>query len=160
MLVKKTQVLQHIIRHLQTELAVAQRAANTAKETATNKENVAENKYDTLGLEASYLAHGQSVRVHELEKAVHRYENLTLPEFNDDSDIAALALIHATNAQNQALSIFIGPSHGGIKLDIDSHPVYVVSIESPIAQSLLGLSTSDVFKFGPAHVEYEITNVR
>ncbi|KPC57834.1 Uncharacterized protein AC509_2176 [Pseudomonas amygdali pv. morsprunorum] len=50
----KQDVLQSIIDKLEIDLDIAQRAAQTAYETATHEENIAENKYDTLGLEASY----------------------------------------------------------------------------------------------------------
>ena len=49
--------------HLQQLLDNAKAAAKRAHDTATSEENVAENKYDTLALEAAYLAQGQSQRV-------------------------------------------------------------------------------------------------
>ena len=52
----KHAVLQLILEKLTVDLDIVQRAAQTAYETATHEENIAENKYDTLGLEASYLA--------------------------------------------------------------------------------------------------------
>ena len=58
----KHAVLQLILEKLSVDLDIAQRAAQTAYETATDEENIAENKYDTLGLEASYLAAGQANR--------------------------------------------------------------------------------------------------
>src|SRR3990167_5836127 len=58
----KAQLLHQVIAHLETALSQAQQAAQTAYEAATDEENIAENKYDTLGLEASYLATGQARR--------------------------------------------------------------------------------------------------
>lgn len=54
---KKLLILQ-IIADLNAAIQTALAAADDARATATNKENVAENRYDTLGLEAAYLAHG------------------------------------------------------------------------------------------------------
>ncbi|MDY7065315.1 hypothetical protein PsexTeo8_17450 [Pseudomonas extremaustralis] len=59
MTMNKHAVLQLILEKLAADLDIAQRAAQTAYETATHEENIAENKYDTLGLEASYLAAGR-----------------------------------------------------------------------------------------------------
>lgn len=56
----KTAVYQQMLEKLAIDLDVLQRAAQTAYEAATHEENIAENKYDTLGLEASYLATGQA----------------------------------------------------------------------------------------------------
>ncbi|MHA5866723.1 transcription elongation factor GreAB, partial [Pseudomonas aeruginosa] len=44
----KKQLLRLITEKLAADLEIAVRAAQTAHETATHEENVAENKYDTL----------------------------------------------------------------------------------------------------------------
>ena len=63
----KALLLEKIITVLEITYQNAVEAAMRAYNTATNDENVAENKYDTLALEASYLAHGQALRVAECE---------------------------------------------------------------------------------------------
>ena len=40
----------------------------------THEENIAENKYDTLGLEAAYLAQGQAQRVNECYLSIQQFE--------------------------------------------------------------------------------------
>jgi transcription elongation GreA/GreB family factor len=37
---------------------------------ATHSENIVANKYDTLAVEAAYLAHGQSMRFAELKQVI------------------------------------------------------------------------------------------
>ncbi len=61
----KVTLLAQIVATLEHDVDVLRRAAQTAYETATAEENIAENKYDTLGLEASYLATGQARRTAE-----------------------------------------------------------------------------------------------
>ncbi len=61
--INRARLLQQIINHLEDSLKLNINAAEQAHETATNSENAAENRYDTLGLEAAYLAQGQSQRV-------------------------------------------------------------------------------------------------
>ena len=78
----KTQLLELITATLARNLDIAQRAAQTAYETATHEENVAENKYDTLGLEASYLATGQARRTEEIRQALVKYQGLTLRDYD------------------------------------------------------------------------------
>ena len=74
----KHAVHQLILEKLSVDLDIAQRAAQTAYETATHEENIAENKYDTLGLEASYLAAGQAKRVEEIKQALALCQNCLL----------------------------------------------------------------------------------
>jgi hypothetical protein len=47
---------QQVLERLAEDLLQAERAMRAAHETATHNENIAENKYDTLGLEAAYLS--------------------------------------------------------------------------------------------------------
>ena len=54
----KAKLHQTIITALNVVLETSKKAAIQAHETATNGETVAENKYDTFALEASYLAAG------------------------------------------------------------------------------------------------------
>ena len=53
---------QQVLERLAEDLLQAEQAMRAAHETATHEENIAENKYDTLGLEAAYLATGQARR--------------------------------------------------------------------------------------------------
>ena len=56
-------LLQHqVLERLAEDLLRVEQAVRAAHETAIHQENVAENKYDTLGLEAAYLATGQALR--------------------------------------------------------------------------------------------------
>ena len=79
MTMNKQTVHQLILDKLKIDLDIAERAAQTAYETATHEENIAENKYDTLGLEASYLAAGQARRVEEIRRQARRWQLLGRP---------------------------------------------------------------------------------
>ena len=51
----KQSLHQALLMRLRADLELLERAAHTAREAATHEESKAENKYDTRGLEASYL---------------------------------------------------------------------------------------------------------
>ena len=78
----KTVVHRLLLEKLEVDLDVLQRAAQTAYEAATHEENVAENKYDTLGLEASYLATGQARRVEQIRQSLKSCRTMALEPFN------------------------------------------------------------------------------
>eukprot|EP01034_Spumella_vulgaris_P013642 gene13642-17415_t len=61
---------QQVLERLAEDLLQAEQAAQAAHETATHEENIAENKYDTLGLEAAYLAVGQVRRAEGIRQAL------------------------------------------------------------------------------------------
>ena len=67
-----------IIAQLEKTLQGTTQAALEAAQSATDDEAKSESKYDTRGLEASYLASGQAHYAKELKEPVS-YTHLTLP---------------------------------------------------------------------------------
>src|SRR3954452_15257803 len=105
---KKT-ILQEVIRSLSEAFAVAVDAAKAAHEAATHEENVPDNKYDTLSLEASYVAQGQANRAQELRWALHDYQTLELLEFGEDAAVRLTALVELEAEDGETRTVFIGP---------------------------------------------------
>ena len=68
---------QQVLERLAEDLLQAEQAVQAAHETATHKENIAENKYDTLGLEAGYLATGQARRAEAIRQAMANWRTST-----------------------------------------------------------------------------------
>ena len=77
----KRTLLKSILAALQEELQTFTRAAMAARAEATDPQSRAENKYDTRGLEASYLAAGQARQVAELEAAITAFTMLPARAF-------------------------------------------------------------------------------
>ncbi|SEJ01450.1 transcription elongation factor GreAB [Pseudomonas sp. NFR16] len=139
----KPRVLQRIIETLEIDLDVAIRAAQTAYETATHEENIAENKYDTLGLEASYLAAGQARRVGEIRQSLTQYRNLTLKPFDEQRGIQSGDLIVLESASGVARQLFLGPDAAGLKVSVDEGLITVITARAPLGQTLLGKFDGD-----------------
>src|SRR5882672_5710076 len=89
----KRAIIQKITAKLVSELEVYHRAAQFSRAEATHESNKAENKYDTRGLEASYLARGQSKQAAELEAAIAEYQKLTVRKFANGDTINIGALV-------------------------------------------------------------------
>jgi transcription elongation GreA/GreB family factor len=132
-----------IIERLQADLELAQRAAMTAYEAATNEENIAENKYDTLGLEASYLAAGQARRVEEIRQTLSAWQQLTLRPFDARQGIQLGALVWLTDSREREQCLLLGPDGAGLKLQWQDQEVMLVSPRSPLGQRLLGCGPGD-----------------
>ena len=145
----KRKVIQAIREHLGAKIALAVSAAEQARETATNKENVAENKYDTLGLEAAYLAHGQSNRVLELEAELQRFASLSGDPL-DEVSAGALTCVDRGGVLNW---YFIGPGAAGLSLTVNDHVITVVTPASPLGEVLAGQTDGDQVTFNGADLE-------
>lgn len=131
--------IQHlIIAKLSDDLELLQRAVQTAYEAATHEENVAENKYDTLGLEASYLATGQARRAAEIKQAISLFQGLALRDHDPAQGIQLSALVRlgAENGGEQLL--FLGPEAAGLKVATEDGDITVITPRSPLGQALLG----------------------
>lgn len=139
----KTAVYRLMLEKLEIDLDVLQRAAQTAYEAATHEENVAENKYDTLGLEASYLATGQARRVEEIRQALKNCQAMTLAPLSAALGIQVGALIHLEAENGSEQWLFLAPDAAGLKLNLDGEAVTVITARSPLGAALLGKQHDD-----------------
>lgn len=139
----KTELLHAIIERLDIDLDVIQRAAQTAYEAATAEENIAENKYDTLSLEASYLATGQARRMEEIRQACKAYRQLTLRDYDEARGIQISNLVQLEDEDGHQQLLFLGPEAAGLKIDTGSGLVTVITPRSPLGQQLLGKVEGD-----------------
>ena len=89
----KRAVIRKIVARLTEELQVYFRAAHASRAEATHEQSKAESKYDTRGLEASYLARGQSRQAAEIEAAITEFEKLDVRPFTNGAGIDVGALV-------------------------------------------------------------------
>jgi transcription elongation GreA/GreB family factor len=133
----KRAILKKITAKLVEELEVYHRAAQFSRTEATHESNKAENKYDTRGLEASYLARGQSMQAAELEAALVEFEKLGLRKFTADDAIAVGALV-AVEVGGETNIYFLGPRAGGTEIEHDKKEILVITPPSPLGEQLTG----------------------
>src|ERR1017187_10320613 len=108
----KLRIFQLIIERIAHGQAILFNAAKTAHEASIHEENIADNKYDTLGLEASYVAQGQANRAQEIKLALESYKKLTLQSFDEEATIRLTALVTLQAIDGTTKSVFIGPLEG------------------------------------------------
>lgn len=157
----KQPLQQLLLARLQADLHVALEAAHTAHAAATDEESKAENKYDTRGLEAAYLAAGQSRRVEELRQALQVCQNLVLRPFDAQVGIQLGALLELEDEQGSLLTLFLMPAAAGIKLVWQERDVLLISPYAPLGQSVLGKGEGDEVevRIGARVQRYEVLSV-
>lgn len=158
LMMEKTKLVAGIIRQLEADLLVNIEAANEAREAAIHDESVPETQYDTLGLEASYLARGQSRRVQELEINLADYRSMPVRTFDEDTPLGLSALVTLENSNAEQKHLFIGVAGGGIQIDSGEYRVTVVTPDAPIGQALVGLFCGDTVALPQG--AFEITDVK
>ncbi|MEH6592155.1 MAG: GreA/GreB family elongation factor [Halioglobus sp.] len=132
-----------IVEKLQFELSTAVAASQQAHDSATHSENIAANKYDTLAVEAAYLAHGQSVRIAELKQSIDLYRQFQRPTFNARATIQLGALVCIEDDQGQQRRFLIGPAAGGLSIDSAQGLIQVITPTAPLGQALMGKQVDD-----------------
>ncbi len=152
----KQQLLKEIIQKLEAQLQTTVDSALFAKEASTNEESKAENKYDTRGLEASYLASGQAQRAKELREKIFHIKKIEPRLFSKNEPISETALVRVSVNDQQEKYFFL-ISIGGIEMNSNGTLVQTLSFDAPLGQLLLGQFAADEFQF-KNHL-YEILEV-
>src|SRR5438270_11100465 len=131
--IKKSKLLERIIEALHYSLAVLEKAARSAHAEATHESSKAENKYDTRGLEAAYLAGGQARQAREILESIKVYGSLSLKEFGAADPIDISAVVELETA-GEAGTYFIGPRSGGLEVQFQGTEIMVITPQSPLGQ--------------------------
>ena len=139
----KSLLKQTILEQLHAVHKVAISATQRAIDAATDEETVPEHKYDTLALEASYLAHGQAVRVQECEEDIRQYQALVVKDFEDGAKIALGALVKLIDEDENEKYFFLGPCAGGVTVVFDTIDITIVTPKAPLGKAMLGKQTGD-----------------
>jgi transcription elongation GreA/GreB family factor len=155
--VNKQEVLGKIVEKLAAELDLYLRAAKTAAAEATDEQSKAENKYDTRGLEASYLARGQSRQAAEIESAVLLFRSLATKRFAETDPIDIGALVELKGRRARAF-YFMGPKAGGTEVEHAGEEITVITPPSPLGGQLMGKKVGDRVKM-PSGEEFKVISV-
>lgn len=127
---------------LEADLKEIKEAALATLAAATHEESKAENKYDTRGLEASYLAGAQAKRVREMEEQLNAFKSAKIRAFKNDDKIAPTALIEVELNAKKSF-VFIIEKGGGVILSFAGKPIQAIAPNSPLGRSLIGLQAGD-----------------
>ena len=157
----KSQLLKQIVASLTDSLGLLEKAARASHAEATHESSKAENKYDTRGLEAAYLAGGQARLAKDLLDSIKVYESLAPKDFaaGEPTDLTALVELESDGARS---IYFIGPKNGGLEIEFGRKQVTVITPQSPLGQNLMGKTAGSRWsaKLGGANVKYHLVSVR
>ncbi|MEM7601739.1 MAG: transcription elongation factor GreAB [Verrucomicrobiota bacterium] len=140
----KAALVERLKALLKSQYDRALNALAGAAEAATGEDTKAEGKYDTRGLEASYLAAGQAEQADELSQAVAQLEAAEFPDFDFDDPIGPGALIEAER-EGELVFYLLAPAGGGIVLETDEgESVTVLGPAAPLREQLMGQTSGAI----------------
>jgi transcription elongation GreA/GreB family factor len=152
---------QQVLERLAEDLLQVEQAARAAHESATHEENIAENKYDTLGLEAAYLATGQARRAEAIRQAMVTWRQFRPLPYDASKGIQLGALVCLVDSNDEEQQLFLGPDGGSMKLVSGARVVQVISSEAPIGKAMLGKCEGDEVSMqgGASRQTFEVLRV-
>jgi transcription elongation GreA/GreB family factor len=148
----KRALITKIVDRLTEELEVYFRAARASRTEATDEQNKAENKYDTRGLEASYLARGQCRQAAEIQDAIAEFEKLDARQFGAGEAIDVGAFVEL-ESDGKTAAYFVGPRSGGTEVLHNRREVLVITAQSPLGAQLMGRKQGDVMELKLANAQ-------
>jgi len=159
MKIDKQDILTLIIAKLRSDLAICEQAVKVARDTATHKDAMGSSRYETMGLEASYLAQGQGVRLLEVERSLACFSQLKLSGDSNVIGLSSLVALRDEHGEEQLL--WIGADAGGLQVEYGDKNITVVTPKSPLGAALIGKSPGDDMEICKAGIEhcYEVCAV-
>lgn len=155
----KNQILALFIEQLENKHRVALASTQSAIAAATDEETVPENKYDTLALEAAYLAHGQAMRAQECEQEIQAAKRIVL---NNDCEYVRVGSLVSLIAESGELKwLFISPCSGGLTINYQQQIISVITFQSPLGTALKNKQIGDdvSYKIGTTEFYYEVDSI-
>lgn len=152
---KKSEAIAALTGELQKELEQMLRAAREAVAYATDAESKAETKWDTQGLEASYLAAGQAAQADEIADAIQSLQQIDTSRSLAMGEVGALMRCELGGEDDWFLLAMVG---GGTSAKVRRTEVTLVTPDSPLARSLAGKVAGEEFSL-PTGVKGKVLQV-
>lgn len=140
----KQKILTLIIAQLSADLDVCEQAVSIARDTAVHADCLGSSKYETMGLEASYLAQGQGKRLLEVERALAYFEQLSLPAPSPVIGLSSLVVL--ADEHHEQRYLWLAADAGGLKIDYADTPITIITVKSPLGSALVGKASGDEFE--------------
>jgi len=147
----KEALLKMIVDEMQIKLDAALSEVKSAKEAATHEESKPENKYDTRGLEATYIAQAQAGRASQLKEDLYNLSKVDLSPKHEKVGMGSVVTVLYCQ-QNLEKTFFILPA-GGTRVVFDGLEVKSISVTSPVGKLLIKKAIGDEIKFRSEELE-------
>ncbi len=145
----KTRIATLIAERVSDELEHIRKSAGAAHHGATHDDAVAKNKYDTHGLELSYLAGSQYARAQQLAQELSSFKKQTLVPYQDHKPIGLMDLITISGPKGTRRHLLLSKYCAGIDIEYDAKKIVVISPDSPLGVELIDCWRGDTITAGP-----------
>lgn len=140
----KRKLVDQLVAELTAEIEKLKAGFQEARQTAIESPGRMQSRYDTMGVEAAWVATGLSKTIHEKQQALASIKNLRTDPIPDRITIGSLVGVGREDSQVRSY-YFIVPSAGGITLALAElpAPIRTLTIGAPAAIALVGRDVGD-----------------
>ena len=135
---EKPAVIEKIIEAMEAQLKTVQSAAEAAHSGATHEDAIQKGKYETHGLEMSYLAGSHYERAQRLALEIETLRLTPMIQFDKEAEVTQGALIGLESDGIKSIIYLSLIGAGTVVEDIK-----VLSPKAPLGQELLGCTLGD-----------------
>ncbi len=143
----KAVAVRELIAAMRRDLGHTAAASRDAAAYATDEESKAREKYETQGLEASYLARGQATHAREIAVAIESLEKFSLVGAPPMHAVGVGALTQVSLGGTIEW-FFVGSLGGGEVVPFQGAELTLITPSSPVAIALDGLAAGATFRLG------------
>lgn len=143
--IKKRRVIECLRQEMQALFEKLKRASDNAREDATDEESRARSKYDTQGLEASYLAAGQAERAEDIAGMMATLSAAPFPPFTTKDPVGEGALVEV-DFDGESEWFLFAPCSGGMTVKVDGVEVTLLAPGAPLRRHLHGCKQGAALK--------------
>ncbi|MEI6892581.1 MAG: hypothetical protein V5783_10465 [Pontiella sp.] len=141
----KRKIFKAVFQSLEEELRRQLKGQAMAAEGATHAESKAETKWDTCGLEQSYLARGLAQQFEKLAGQVDDLRTFVAADYAGRAiDVGALIETETDGYTDVFFLLYCG---GGTEVEVDGREITVITPESPVGEVLKGKIEGSTYSF-------------
>jgi len=135
--INKAQLLKQVIAAIQSDLDRLESGVELAKAAKFESATRMQSRYDTFGVESSWVADGLATNLSERREALRELCNFRLPDNPQEVCLGSIVGVGWPYGEVEDL-YFILPAGGGLVLPLDGPPgeINVVTPRAPIARKL------------------------
>lgn len=146
----KIEIVKALNKELEVMLDGALAEAENANDAANHAESKAENKYDTRGLEATYISQALAARSVKIKEDIYNLSKVDISPSSTSSVGSLVSVYYVT--QDKEAHYFLLPC-GGLITNYKGTEVKSLSLDSPLGRLLFKKSADDVVKFRGEEIE-------
>jgi len=159
-MVDKWTLVSQMVADLHREIADLQKSYEHAKDTKAVSPGRMQSRYDTMGVEAAWLADSLANNIEEKRRSVAALQSLNLATPKHRVVLGSVVGIGPEYGDAEAY-YFIVPSSGGNRYRVDGVPgdVLAITVHAPVAQAMIGTSLGDYVDVRRDRVDADVIKV-